>query len=138
VLTTFLGGAALPGGEQQGIAAGLFSSNTGSASDTFQAVFDSITVSATEGDFPPVAADDEVTTQTNNAIEIPVATLLANDTDPNSNEVLTVTGVSNAVNGDVALANGVVTFTPDSRISRAMPRSSTRSRTVPASPIPVS
>jgi hypothetical protein len=113
VLTTFLGGTALPGGEQQGIAAGLFSSNTNSNNDTFQAVFDSITVSATEGAIPPVAADDDVTTQTNNAIEIPVATLLANDTDANTNEVLTVTGVSNAVNGAVALTNGVVTFTPE-------------------------
>ncbi|MGD1859643.1 MAG: malectin domain-containing carbohydrate-binding protein [Leptolyngbyaceae cyanobacterium] len=113
VLTTFLGGAEIALGEQQGIAAGLFSSNTGSDNDSFQAVFDSITVSAPEAEVAPVAVDDDVTTQTNALINIPVATLLANDTDANSNEVLTVTGVSNAVNGQVNLNNGVVTFTPD-------------------------
>jgi hypothetical protein len=61
----------------------------------------------------PVAVDDSVTTQTNAAIQIPVAALIANDTDANSGEVLTVTAVGNAANGTVALDNGVVTFTPD-------------------------
>jgi hypothetical protein len=112
VLTTFLGGAEIALGEQQGIAAGLFSSNTGSTNDSFQAVFDSITVSATEAEVAPIAVDDDVTAQINTAIQIPVATLLANDTDANSGEVLTITAVANAVNGTVALNDGVVTFTP--------------------------
>ena len=76
-------------------------------------MFDSITVTATEADVAPVAVDDDVTTQTETAITIPVATLLANDTDANSGDSLTVTAVSNAANGTVALDNGIVTFTPD-------------------------
>ncbi|MEM8971555.1 MAG: hypothetical protein AAGD43_05745, partial [Pseudomonadota bacterium] len=58
VMQTFLGNTEIALGEQQGIAAGTFSSNTGSASDSFQAVFDSITVTATEASLPPVAVDD--------------------------------------------------------------------------------
>jgi hypothetical protein len=112
VLQTFLANTEIALGEEQGIAAGLFSSNTGSASDTFQAVFDSITVSATEAELAPVAGDDTVTTHVDTVIEISVAQLLSNDTDANSGEMLTVTAVDNAVNGTVAFDNGIVTFTP--------------------------
>jgi hypothetical protein len=63
---------------------------------------------------PPVASDDgNVSATQNTPLTIAASTLLANDTDPN-NDTLTITGVSNAVNGTVsfnALTN-VITFTP--------------------------
>ena len=111
VLDAILGNNTVQG-QQMGLAAGLFSSNTQSPGDTFQAVFDSITVSATEAQVPPGAVDDEAQTGVDTVLEIPVATLLANDTDANPGDALTVTGVSNPQNGTVSLANGVVTFTP--------------------------
>ena len=112
VLDTILGNNTVQG-QTTGIAAGLFASNFGSDSDTFQAVFDSITVTATEGQFPPDAVDDTETTGVNAILNIPVSQLLANDTDPNPADTLTVTGVSNPLNGTVSLDNGIVTFTPD-------------------------
>ncbi|HWA21018.1 MAG TPA: tandem-95 repeat protein [Caulobacterales bacterium] len=60
---------------------------------------------------PPVAVADALTAQLNTPLATPVATLLANDTDIDGN-TLTLTAVSNAVNGAVALAGGQVTFTP--------------------------
>ena len=60
---------------------------------------------------PPVAVADTSTTNEDAPVTIPVATLLANDTDGDQN-TLAVTNVSNATNGSVALANNVVTFTP--------------------------
>ncbi|MBX3596584.1 MAG: DUF4082 domain-containing protein [Rhizobiaceae bacterium] len=62
----------------------------------------------------PVAVDDTgFTTGFNTAKVIQANQLLANDTDANS-DILTVTGVSNAVNGSVAFnsTTGAVTFTP--------------------------
>ena len=112
VLETFLGNVALAAGQEQGIAAGLFSSNTQSNGDTFQAVFDSISVTATEGVFDPVAGDDSVGARPGTATAIPVAALLANDTDPNASDVLSVIAVGNAQNGTVSLDGSVVTFTP--------------------------
>jgi Ca2+-binding RTX toxin-like protein len=51
---------------------------------------------------PPVAVDDSATTAFNTAVTISASTLLANDTDPDSNP-LSITGVSNATNGAVVL-----------------------------------
>jgi Ca2+-binding RTX toxin-like protein len=66
---------------------------------------------------PPVANPDSVSTARNAAITIPVATLLANDSDTN-NDPLTITGVSNATSGSAVLNNnGTITFTPSSGFS---------------------
>jgi hypothetical protein len=112
VLETILGNATVQG-QSTGLAAGLFSSSFGSPSDTFQAIFDSITVTATEAQVPPDAVDDEAFTGIDTALNIPVDQLLANDTDANPADTLTVTGVDNPQNGTVSLDAGVVTFTPD-------------------------
>ncbi len=50
------------------------------------------------------------------ALTIPVADILKNDTDPD-NDTLSMTAVSNAKNGTVSLADGVVTFTPNANFS---------------------
>jgi cysteine-rich repeat protein len=60
---------------------------------------------------PPVAVADALTTAEDTAGTITVATLVANDTDPEA-QTLSVTGVSNFANGTAALAGGTVTFTP--------------------------
>lgn len=111
VLETILGNNTVQG-QPTGIAAGLFATNNGSNADTFQAVFDSITVTATEAQVPPDAVDDEAFTGIDTALVIPVAQLLANDTDANPADTLTISGVGNAQNGAVSLDAGVVTFTP--------------------------
>ena len=65
----------------------------------------------------PVAVDDVATTNYNAAVTISLASLLANDTDIEGN-ALSVTAVSNAVNGSVALDGlGNVIFTPDANYS---------------------
>jgi len=63
--------------------------------------------------FPPVAVDDSATTAKNTAVSIQVSTLLANDTDPDSNP-LSITGISNATNGAAVLNdNGTASNTAD-------------------------
>ncbi|MEM8792664.1 MAG: malectin domain-containing carbohydrate-binding protein [Pseudomonadota bacterium] len=109
-------------GEDVGLAVGLFSSNAGQPdANTFQAIFDDITITATEAQLPPEATDDATSAQINQTIVIPVAQLLANDSDPNS-DPLTVESISNIVNGSAVLDdNGTpddsgddfITFTPD-------------------------
>jgi len=120
VLDTILGNNSVQG-QEAGIATGLFASNFGSDNDTFQAVFDSITVSATEAEIAPDAVDDQFSTGVNAALDIPVADLLANDTDPNPGDVLAVTSVTNAQNGTAVLndngtpgdaSDDFVVFTP--------------------------
>jgi hypothetical protein len=62
---------------------------------------------------PPVAVDDSATTAKNTAVTIQVSTLLANDTDPDSNP-LSITGVNNATNGTAVLNdNGTASNTAD-------------------------
>jgi len=60
---------------------------------------------------PPVANPDSATTAQNTAVTIAASTLLANDTDANGDS-LSLTGVSNGVNGSVTFSNGNVIFTP--------------------------
>lgn len=63
---------------------------------------------------PPTANNDSGFVATENgSIQIAASALLANDTDPN-NQQLSITGVSNASNGAVSYdaANRTVTFTP--------------------------
>ncbi|WP_213287208.1 DUF4082 domain-containing protein [Bradyrhizobium sp. sGM-13] len=73
----------------------------------------SLTVNAAPNQ-PPVANNDSGYSATQNtALTIAASALLANDTDPNG-DPLTITGVSNAVNGTVSFnaQTNVVTFTP--------------------------
>ena len=74
---------------------------------------------------PPVANPDTVSATPNTALNIPVATLLSNDTDAN-NDPLTLTGVSNFTEGTAVLNNNgtpsnsaddFITFTPNSGFS---------------------
>src|SRR4028119_431931 len=60
---------------------------------------------------PPVANPDSATTAQNTAVTIAASTLLANDTDANGDR-LSLTGVSNPVNGSVTFSNSNVIFTP--------------------------
>ncbi|WP_299819400.1 cadherin-like domain-containing protein [uncultured Jannaschia sp.] len=59
----------------------------------------------------PVADAESFAARRNQPLEIQVATLLDGDTDADG-DTLSVASVGNAVNGTVALAGGVVTFTP--------------------------
>jgi Ca2+-binding RTX toxin-like protein len=65
---------------------------------------------------PPVANTDSATTAQNTAVTIAASTLLANDTDANGDR-LSLTGVSNAVNGSVTFSNGNVIFTPSTNFT---------------------
>jgi Ca2+-binding RTX toxin-like protein len=74
---------------------------------------------------PPVANADTVSANQNTAINISVATLLANDTDAN-NDPLSITGVSNPTGGTAVLNNNgtptnsaddFITFTPTTGFS---------------------
>lgn len=61
----------------------------------------------------PVAVDDTFPAAVDgNAVSGSVASLLANDTDEDGTDGLTITAVGNAVGGTVALEDGTVTFTP--------------------------
>src|ERR687885_235739 len=65
---------------------------------------------------PPVANPDSATTAQNTAVTLEASTLLANDTDPNG-DTLSLTGVSNPVNGSVTFSNGNVIFTPSTNFT---------------------
>ncbi len=69
-----------------------------------------VTVTVTAVNDAPVAVDDTATTEEETPVSL-TATLLANDTDLEG-DLLTVSAVSNAVNGTVALVGTEVTFTP--------------------------
>ncbi|EDN72732.1 conserved hypothetical protein [Beggiatoa sp. SS] len=64
---------------------------------------DQATVTVIVENRPPVANADSATTFENVVLTIPVADLLANDSDPDLYEVLTVTALNNASNGSVEL-----------------------------------
>jgi Ca2+-binding RTX toxin-like protein len=65
---------------------------------------------------PPVANPDSATTAQNTAVTLEASTLLANDTDANGDS-LSLTGVSNAVNGSVTFSDGNVIFTPSTNFT---------------------
>ena len=65
---------------------------------------------------PPVANSDSATTAQNTAVTIADSTLLANDTDADGDS-LSLTGVSNAVNGSVTVSDGNVIFTPSTNFT---------------------
>ncbi len=61
---------------------------------------------------PPQAVNDVAKGTQNTPLIIPFATLLSNDTDPDSGDILNLTGVSNPSNGSVKLNGSNVIFTP--------------------------
>jgi Ca2+-binding RTX toxin-like protein len=63
-----------------------------------------------------VANTDSATTAQNTAVTLEASTLLANDTDANG-DILSLTGVSNPVNGSVTFSNGNVIFTPSTNFT---------------------
>src|SRR4028118_39237 len=65
---------------------------------------------------PPMANSDSATTAQNTAVTLEASTLLANDTDANGDS-LSLTGVSNAVNGSVTFSNSNVIFTPSTNFT---------------------
>jgi hypothetical protein len=65
---------------------------------------------------PPVANTDSATTAQNTAVTLEASTLLANDTDANGDR-LSLTGVSNPVNGSVTFSNNNVIFTPSTNFT---------------------
>ncbi len=73
------------------------------------------TISKDGGAFAPLNSYDVkqgYTTEEDTALSIPLSEILANDTDPEG-DTLTVTGVSNPVNGTVQIVGGNAVFTPD-------------------------
>ena len=86
---------------------------TGGGADTSTASA-TMTLNVTPVNDPPVANADTATVSKDGSVAIPVAALLANDTDADG-DVLTVTGVAMASHGHgvVELVGGVVTYTPD-------------------------
>jgi hypothetical protein len=81
--------------------AGTDSSNAGTVDLTITAVNDA-----------PVAGDDTITVAEDAATDV-TAMILANDTDVDSGDTLSVTGTSGASGGTAVLDGGTVTFTPD-------------------------
>jgi hypothetical protein len=73
---------------------------------------DTVAITVTAVNDPPVAIDDIASTNEDTALTIAPDTLLANDTDADGNP-LSITSVQAAVNGTVALVAGDVVFTPD-------------------------
>jgi hypothetical protein len=65
---------------------------------------------------PPVANTDSATTAQNTAVTLEASTLLANDTDADGDS-LSLTSVSNPVNGSVTVSNGNVIFTPSTNFT---------------------
>lgn len=70
-----------------------------------------VDVTVTSANRPPNAVNDNVVGTQNVLLTIATSTLLANDTDPD-NDPLTITQVSNPINGTVTLNNSNVLFTP--------------------------
>lgn len=69
-----------------------------------------VTVNAL-GNRPPAAVNDTFSAFTNTVVNIPVATLLSNDTDPDG-DLLSILSVQAAVNGSVSLVGGNAVFMP--------------------------
>jgi hypothetical protein len=60
----------------------------------------------------PIAMDDQIIAQQDNAITITPAELLKNDYDPDG-DTISIVSVQNAQHGKVTFENGVIIFTPD-------------------------
>ncbi len=83
--------------------------HTGSGGDLFATAGSTINIQAINN--APVANPDAVSVAAGGSVLIPVATLLANDTDPDG-DLLSITGVAGASHGVVSLLSGVVTYMP--------------------------
>ncbi|MBC7951184.1 MAG: cadherin-like domain-containing protein, partial [Rhodospirillaceae bacterium] len=70
-----------------------------------------VNVAVTSVNDAPIAVNDSLTTTEDTALTIAPATLLGNDTDVDG-DTLSITAVSNAVGGTVAIVDGNVVFTP--------------------------
>jgi hypothetical protein len=79
-----------------------------------QGVFSDIRIAVpSDGNTPPVAGDDTVgSVEGGQPLVIAAADLLANDTEIDAGDTLSVTGVGNPSTGTVTLSGGQVTFTP--------------------------
>jgi cysteine-rich repeat protein len=73
-----------------------------------------VTITVTPVNDAPVAVDDIANTPEDTVLTLQAATLLANDTDDQG--APTLVSVANASNGTVALAGGVITFTPNANV----------------------
>jgi hypothetical protein len=71
----------------------------------------SSTITINRPNLPPNAVNDSVVGTQNQLLTIASSTILVNDTDPD-NDPLTITQVSNPLNGTVTLGNNNVLFTP--------------------------
>lgn len=82
--------------------------------DTFGATDSAtVTVDVAANTGVPVAVDDTATTSQNTATNIGTGVLLANDSDPDAGDTLTVTAVDDtASQGTALLAGAIVTYTP--------------------------
>jgi cysteine-rich repeat protein len=70
-----------------------------------------VTIAVAAVNDAPVANPDSATVNEDATLVLMAGALLANDTDT-ENDALTITGVSNAVNGSVVLDDTTITFTP--------------------------
>jgi len=70
-----------------------------------------VTITVAPVNDAPVAVDDTAATDEDTPVDIFVGTLLTNDIDVDG-DTLSLTGVSNATGGTVALVAGIITFTP--------------------------
>jgi Bacterial Ig domain len=82
------------------------------ASDGMTQITARVAITVTAVDDAPEGVDDEVATAEDVPAFVPVGALTANDRDPDGVAALTVLSLSSPVHGDVALAGGVVVFTP--------------------------
>ena len=95
-----------PSADYAGPASFEYTVSDGDGTDT-----GTVAVTVTPVPDAPVAVADAVTTAEDTPLALPAATLAANDTDADGGS-LTVTAVAAPSGGTVALAAGVVTFTP--------------------------
>ena len=83
------------------VATGLFVNGTGDTAP--------VTVTASGPNNPPVATDDTTTTPEDTA---KIVSVLANDSDPDVGDTLTVTGKTNGTHGAVLCSTTTCTYTP--------------------------
>ncbi|AOW21144.1 Ig-like domain-containing protein [Urechidicola croceus] len=83
------------------------------ASDT-----ETVTVTVTGVNDAPNAVDDTTLTSVNTPIDLSTVDIVTpNDIDIDTGDTLTISAVSNPINGTVNLSGGIVTFTPDTDFS---------------------
>ena len=82
----------------------------------------------------PDAVNDALEVVVNTPLVIDTAVLLANDTDPDTGDTLTITAVASAPGGSVALRPTAHHLHPDPRAGRRRPASPTPSPTAPTPP----